>query len=52
MEQEDVRNAFLRHSTSKIRKVEDLAHISSLGVPRGSAVQYCGCIPSGDDHED
>lgn len=29
--QDEVRKAFLRHSTSKIRTVEDLAAISSLG---------------------
>ena len=28
---DEVRSAFLRHSTSKIRSVEDLMHISSLG---------------------
>lgn len=38
---EDIRNAFLRHSTSKIRCVEDLSQISSLGF-RGGSVQYCG----------
>ena len=31
IDKEDVRAAFLRHSTSKIRSAEDLAHISSLG---------------------
>ena len=31
---EDIRNAFLRHSTSKIRCVEDLSRISSLGFRR------------------
>lgn len=34
---EDIRNAFLRHSTSKIRQVEDLVHIHSLGF-RGEAL--------------
>ena len=31
IEKEDVRSAFLRHSTSKIRSVEDLTGIQSLG---------------------
>ena len=43
IEREDIRNAFLRHSTSKIRKVEDLAHIASLGF-RGDQ--------DGADHQD
>lgn len=34
---EEIRNAFLRHSTSKIRDVEDLFHINSLGF-RGEAL--------------
>ncbi len=34
---EDIKNAFLRHSTSKIRQVEDLVHIHSLGF-RGEAL--------------
>ena len=48
---EDVRNAFLRHSTSKIESVEDLSHISSLGFRRRSAFQYCGGYKGRTDHK-
>ena len=40
---EDVRNAFLRHSTSKIEHVEDLAKISSLGF-RGEALSSIAAV--------
>lgn len=40
---EEVRSAFLRHSTSKIRSVEDIAHISSLGF-RGEALSSIAAV--------
>lgn len=40
---EDIRNAFLRHSTSKIRSAEDLAQISSLGF-RGEALSSIAAV--------
>ena len=46
---QDVENAFLRHSTSKIRSAEDLTNLSSLGF-RGEA--YFGSCKSGTDHKD
>ncbi|MBC5687791.1 DNA mismatch repair endonuclease MutL [Mediterraneibacter sp. NSJ-55] len=43
IERADVRNAFLRHSTSKIQNVEDLAYISSLGF-RGEALSSIAAV--------
>ncbi len=40
---EDIRNAFLRHSTSKIRCVEDLSQITSLGF-RGEALSSIAAV--------
>ena len=43
IEHDEVRNAFLRHSTSKIRTVEDIAHIRSLGF-RGEALSSIAAV--------
>lgn len=43
IEKEDVRNAFLRHSTSKIRSVDDLTGIRSLGF-RGEALSSIAAV--------
>lgn len=43
IDKEDVSAAFLRHSTSKIRSAEDLAHISSLGF-RGEALSSIAAV--------
>lgn len=40
---DEVRSAFLRHSTSKIRSVEDLMHIRSLGF-RGEALSSIAAV--------
>nr|WP_294492246.1 DNA mismatch repair endonuclease MutL [uncultured Mediterraneibacter sp.] len=40
---DEVRNAFLRHSTSKIQTVEDIARISSLGF-RGEALSSIAAV--------
>lgn len=40
---EEVRKAFLRHSTSKITSVEDLSHLSSLGF-RGEALSSIAAV--------
>lgn len=40
---DEVRSAFLRHSTSKIRHVEDLLHIHSLGF-RGEALSSIAAV--------
>lgn len=43
IEHREVRSAFLRHSTSKIRSVEDIAHIHSLGF-RGEALSSIAAV--------
>ena len=49
---QDVENAFLRHSTSKIRSAEDLDTFVFSWVPRRSVVEYFGSCKSGTDHKD
>ena len=43
IDQSDIKTAFLRHSTSKIRSVEDLLTISSLGF-RGEALSSISAV--------
>ena len=43
IEADDVRNAFLRHSTSKIRSAEDLSLVTSLGF-RGEALASIAAV--------
>lgn len=43
IQKEDVPTAFLRHSTSKIRSVEDLASVTSLGF-RGEALSSIAAV--------
>ena len=43
IEKDDIKNAFLRHATSKIKNVEDLLSASSLGF-RGEALSSIAAV--------
>ena len=43
IEEDDLDNAFLRHSTSKISSIEDLSHVKSLGF-RGEALSSIAAV--------
>ena len=49
---QDVENAFLRHSTSKIRSCRGSDTFVFSWVPRRSVVEYFGSCKSGTDHKD
>lgn len=52
IEREDIRNAFLRHSTSKIRKVEGSGTYCITRISGRSTFQYLCGDQDGADHQD
>ena len=50
IEKAQIRKAFLRHATSKIRGVEDLSRIHSLGAAWGGAFQHLRRFDGRADH--
>ena len=44
IEKDDIKMAFLRHATSKIKTVVDLISVSSLGFRGEALIKYCCCI--------